>query len=119
MQSNDTLDDHQCPRVGTSDAQTETWLDIFAPDIALRLNKYAPGAQLKHKDIANLMNLCPFETIAHERISPWCGLFSEEEWASYEYHGDLYDYYGNGCAEFSTYCIHSTCCRVYAGMASH
>ncbi|OAX37444.1 acid phosphatase [Rhizopogon vinicolor AM-OR11-026] len=94
--SNDTLDDHQCPKVGTSDAQTDTWLDVFAPEIAHRLNKYAPGAHLKHKDIANLMSLCPFDTIAHERISPWCGLFTEEEWASYEYYGDLYDYYGNG-----------------------
>ncbi|KAG0695990.1 histidine phosphatase superfamily [Suillus ampliporus] len=94
--SNDTLDDHQCPKIGTSDAQTGTWLDVFAPEIADRLNQYAPGAHLKNSDIENLMSLCPFETVAHEQISPWCALFTEEEWASYEYDGDLYDYYGNG-----------------------
>ena len=74
-------------------------MDVFAPEIADRLNKYAPGAHLKHRDIANLMSLCPFETVAYERNSPWCGLFTEEEWASYEYYGDLDDYYGNGCAD--------------------
>ena len=99
LQWNDTLDDHQCPNAGTSDTQTGIWLDVFAPEIADRLNKYAPGAHLKHRDIANLMSLCPFETVAYERNSPWCGLFTEEEWASYEYYGDLDDYYGNGCAD--------------------
>ncbi|KAG1743645.1 histidine phosphatase superfamily [Suillus paluster] len=94
--SNDTLDDHQCPNIGTSDDQTKTWLDVFAPEIRDRLNHYAPGADLKKKDVENLMSLCPFETVAYEQISPWCALFTEEEWASYEYHGDLYDYYGNG-----------------------
>ncbi|KAG1743648.1 histidine phosphatase superfamily [Suillus paluster] len=94
--SNDTLDDNMCPNVGTSDDQTKTWLDVFAPEIRDRLNHYAPGADLKKKDVENLMSLCPFETVAYEQISPWCALFTEEEWASYEYHGDLYDYYGNG-----------------------
>ncbi|KIJ69724.1 hypothetical protein HYDPIDRAFT_22894 [Hydnomerulius pinastri MD-312] len=94
--SNDTLDDKMCPKVGTSALETKNWVDVFAPDIADRINHNAPGAKLKNTDIANLMSLCPFDTVAYEAPSPWCTLFTSDEWKSYEYYGDLNDYYGNG-----------------------
>jgi hypothetical protein len=43
--------------------------------IAYEPNRYAHGAHLKHRDIPNLMSLCRFETVAYEHNSPWCGLF--------------------------------------------
>lgn len=85
-----------CPRVGKSTKATKAWEDVFAPAIAKRINAAAPRANLKNTDIVNLMSLCPFDTVAHEAPSPWCDLFTSDEWASYEYHGDLTDYYGNG-----------------------
>ncbi|KIK96092.1 hypothetical protein PAXRUDRAFT_826324 [Paxillus rubicundulus Ve08.2h10] len=94
--TNDTLDDKMCPQVGSSAKETGNWVDSFAPTIASRINSEAPGAKLKKKDIVNLMSLCPFDTVAHEAPSPWCNLFTSDEWASYEYYGDLTDYYGNG-----------------------
>ncbi|KIJ13338.1 hypothetical protein PAXINDRAFT_170613 [Paxillus involutus ATCC 200175] len=94
--TNDTLDDKMCPQVGSSAQETGDWVDVFAPTIADRINSEAPGAKLKKKDIVNLMSLCPFDTVAYEAPSPWCNLFTSDEWASYEYYGDLTDYYGNG-----------------------
>ncbi|KAG6373929.1 histidine phosphatase superfamily [Boletus reticuloceps] len=85
-----------CPQVGTSSHATNAWVNVFAPAITDRIKSAAPGAKLKKTDIVNLMSLCPFDTIAHEAPSPWCDLFTLEEWASYEYYGDLTDYYGNG-----------------------
>ncbi|KAF8837295.1 acid phosphatase [Paxillus ammoniavirescens] len=94
--TNDTLDDKMCPQVGSSAQETGDWVDVFAPTIADRINSEAPGAKLKKKDIVNLMSLCPFDTVAYEAPSPWCDIFTSDEWASYEYYGDLTDYYGNG-----------------------
>ncbi|KIJ69718.1 hypothetical protein HYDPIDRAFT_78145 [Hydnomerulius pinastri MD-312] len=94
--TNDTLDDNMCPNDGSSSDYTEEWVDVYAPSIADRINAAAPGADLSNDDIANLMTLCPFETVAYEAPSPWCDLFTMDEWASYEYYGDLTDYYGNG-----------------------
>ncbi|KAH7923636.1 acid phosphatase [Leucogyrophana mollusca] len=94
--TNDTLDDNMCPNVGTSDDETTDWADVFAPAIADRINAAAPGASLSNSDIVNLMMLCPFETVANEAPSPFCDLFTLDEFNSYEYYGDLTDYYGNG-----------------------
>ena len=42
------------------------------------------------------MALCPFETIAMERPSPFCDLFTPEEWEYLEYFGDVEKYYKTG-----------------------
>ncbi|TFK46995.1 acid phosphatase [Heliocybe sulcata] len=93
---NDTLDDSMCTNAGNSDAQTDQWLSVFAPNITSRLNAAAPGANLTDTDTYNLMSLCPFETVAKEQVSEFCGLFSDEEWSGFQYMGDLDKYYGTG-----------------------
>ena len=85
-----------CPAAGSSSQETTAWADVFTPEIVNRLNSEAPGANLQTTDIVNLMALCPFDTVAKEEPSPWCNLFNSTEFASYEYYGDLSDYYGNG-----------------------
>ncbi len=37
------------------------------------------------------MDLCPFDTIDDEdaRLSPFCGLFTEDEWLAYDYYQSL------------------------------
>ena len=42
------------------------------------------------------MSLCPFETLAKEKKSPFCDLFSLDELDGYEYEQDLSKYYGTG-----------------------
>lgn len=86
-----------CPNAGSSDEQDSQWINVFAPSIAARINAAAPGANLSASDAVNLMALCAFETIAKESASHFCALFSQAEWDSYEYYGDLDKYYGTGC----------------------
>ncbi|KAK4197279.1 putative 3-phytase A precursor [Triangularia verruculosa] len=82
--------------VGDS-AQT-IYLSTFAPPIAARINANLPGVNLTDQDIISLMDLCPFDTVASPTgvLSPFCGLFTEEEWKFYDYYESLGKYYGYG-----------------------
>ncbi|KAJ7581514.1 acid phosphatase [Mycena floridula] len=99
---NDTLDDHGCPNIGSSDPQTNAWLARYAPAVAARLNKKA-GVNLNFTDIDvyNLISMCPFHTVAATEtlvtsLSPFCSLFDAEDFRDFEYSGDLDKYYGTG-----------------------
>ncbi|GJJ06963.1 hypothetical protein Clacol_001160 [Clathrus columnatus] len=93
---NDTLDDKMCPNAGDSDTQTEQWQDVFAPAIVERFQKVLPGSTLTNADIPNLIALCAFDTLYKEVQSPWCGLFTLEDYWDYEYYGALDKYYNTG-----------------------
>jgi hypothetical protein len=96
FQGNLTLDDNMCPKAGNGDAESKSWLDIYAPPIKKRLNSAAPGAKLSDKDIYNLMSLCAFHTQSTMAPSPFCGLFTLEEFSGFEYFGDVDKFYTNG-----------------------
>lgn len=68
-------------------AQTE-WADLFAAPIRDRLNHEMPGANLSTIQTIYMMDLCPFNTVASDigAVSPFCSLFSEEEWHEYNYY---------------------------------
>ncbi|MCJ1472434.1 hypothetical protein MMC13_001082 [Lambiella insularis] len=74
------------------------WLQIFATPITARLNKELSGANLTAAETIHFMDLCPFETVASPtgQISPFCNLFSEEEWRQYDYYQSLGKFYGYG-----------------------
>jgi hypothetical protein len=76
-------------------AQAE-WASIFTPHITARLNKNLPGANLTTAQTIDMMDLCPFNTVADVlgRISPFCNLFTQDEWMSYDYYQSLGKYYG-------------------------
>lgn len=66
------------------------WLSVFAPPITRRLNGVLPGANLTNSDIVNLMSLCGFDTAAKNGApSPWCNVFTPQEWKSNQYYYDL------------------------------
>lgn len=79
------------------DAQAK-WVAVFAPAILKRLNTDLPGANLSKSDVISFMDLCPFETVASPTgaISPFCDLFTEDEWKQYDYYETLGKYYGCG-----------------------
>jgi hypothetical protein len=85
-----------CPNSGNGDAESEEWLEIFAPPITRRLNSAAPGAKLTDEDTHSLMSLCTFHSQAAMAPSPFCGLFATEEFRGYEYHADISKFYSNG-----------------------
>lgn len=94
-----TLDDGMCPNAKEG-KESKTWLKIYAGSIEKRLNAAAPGAHLKEKDTHSLMSLCAFHSQALMAPSPFCGLFSAEEFTEYSYHSDLAKFYTNGSAYF-------------------
>jgi hypothetical protein len=71
-----------------ADAAQEEWANIFAVPIRDRLNDDLPGANLSTIQTIYMMDLCPFNTVASDTgaISPFCSLFSEEEWLQYNYY---------------------------------
>ena len=85
-----------CPASHSSKDEMKAFIDVAAQHIADRLNSAAPGANLDPQDAYALMHLCPFETLAKERPSPFCPLFSKEDFAIYEYAGDLEKFYNTG-----------------------
>ncbi|KAI5983106.1 phytase [Pisolithus albus] len=94
--ANNTLDDSMCPNAHSLTEVPDAWRDTFAPAIAARFNKAAPGADLDAEDVVNLMPLCAFETIFHRATSPLCNLFAFEEFEAHEYYSDLSRYYKTG-----------------------
>ncbi|TAQ90251.1 hypothetical protein B7494_g1414 [Chlorociboria aeruginascens] len=100
--SNNTLDHGLCTSFEEGydstigDTAQATWVSIFALTITARLNKNLPGANLSHSDTIYMMDLCPFDTVASELgiVSPFCSLFTDSEWESYDYYQSLGKYYG-------------------------
>jgi len=98
---NNTLSHSTCPAFENAspswnDSAEAVWARIFVPPIQSRLNTALPGANLDIPDTINLMDLCPFETIASPtgQISPICNLFTPLEWKQYDYYQSLNKYYG-------------------------
>lgn len=69
------------------EAQAE-WADIFAAPIRDRFNDNLPGANLSTIQTIYMMDLCPFNTVASDTgaISPFCDLFTDDEWHQYNYY---------------------------------
>lgn len=80
------------------DAKSE-FAKTFIPNIRKRLNKDLPGANLTETQTIYMMDLCPFNTVASidgSTISPFCYLFTKDEWKSYNYYQTLDKFYGHG-----------------------
>jgi hypothetical protein len=57
-------------------------------DTVERLKPMMPGFNLTVTDVLAMLDLCAYETVALG-YSSFCGVFSEDEWAKYEYSYDL------------------------------
>jgi hypothetical protein len=98
---NNTLNHRLCTAFENTRPGVEAqgiWLNLFAPPITARLNKNLPGANLADYDAVQIMDLCPFDTVASPNgsVSPFCRLFSEPEWHDYAYYQSLGKWYGYG-----------------------
>lgn len=94
--SHGTCDAFEDDRAEWSDSAEAVWANIFVPPITRRLNAALTGANLSTIDTINLMDLCPFETIASVTgaLSPICNIFTPLEWTQYDYYQTLNKYYG-------------------------
>lgn len=102
--SNNTLDHGLCtafedgPDAEIGDNAQSAWMDVFTRNITARLNANLPGANLSATETVYLMDLCPFNTMADARgrVSEFCGLFTPDEWRSYDYLQSVGKFYGYG-----------------------
>ena len=85
-----------CPAVVNTKTQVNGFIDIAIKGVAARLNSSAPGANLTAQDGYVIMHPCPFDTVAKEAVSVFCGLFSEQDFEIYKYAGDLEKFYNTG-----------------------
>jgi len=97
---NNTLSHSTCPafevRHSWSNSAEAVWAGIFVPPIQQRLRADLDDIEISIPDTISLMDLCPFDTIASKygTLSPFCDLFTEDEWRQYDYYQALNKYYG-------------------------
>ncbi|KAI3399659.1 hypothetical protein diail_6007 [Diaporthe ilicicola] len=99
---NNTLNHELCtafedgPDSEIKDNAKSIWMDVFTRNITARLNANLPGANLSAIDTISMMDLCPFNTVAdvNGKLSAFCGLFTADEWKSYDYLQTLDKWYG-------------------------
>lgn len=79
-------------------AAQKNFASIFLPPITARLNADLAPVVLSATETIYIMDLCPFNTVASPigAISPFCNLFSRDEWRQYDYYQTLGKYYGYG-----------------------
>ncbi|KAH7401277.1 histidine phosphatase superfamily [Pyrenochaeta sp. MPI-SDFR-AT-0127] len=100
-QWNNTLSHDICPAFeggpshGLGDRAQQIWASHFVPPIQERVNS-ALGTSLSARSIVYLMDMCPFDTLAHPaaKMSEFCPLFTEKEWHAYDYFQTLGKFYG-------------------------
>lgn len=102
-QFNNTLDHGSCPKFEDSTLGLtikQNYTDVFAPAIRERLEADIPGITLSNTDVTYLMDICAFDTVARtpqaSELSPFCNLFTNDEWPNYNYLLSLEKYYSYG-----------------------
>jgi len=71
------------------------WQPLFAQPIIERLTPLSGGVLLTPVDIYSMMEMCGFEILARG-YSPWCAVFTQDEWLQFEYARDLLHFYRAG-----------------------
>lgn len=101
--ANNSLNHNTCPFFEASrlgDEALGRFTAIFAPPIKRRVEANLPGVQLRNEEVPYLMDLCAFDTVSATPDgsvqSAFCDLFTEPEWAEYDYLQSLGKYYGFG-----------------------
>ena len=76
---------------------TQLWKyrDTYLPAIATRLHKENSAIRFGMEEVYVMQEMCGFETLARGS-SPWCGVFSHDEWKNFEYARDVLHFYRTG-----------------------
>ena len=72
------------------------WQGTFTQPIIKRLSGSKSATKLTPLDIYGMMEMCGFEMLVRDGLSPWCGLFTTDEWLKFEYARDLLHFYRAG-----------------------
>ncbi|KAI5238030.1 phosphoglycerate mutase-like protein [Aureobasidium subglaciale] len=74
---------------------SEEWMKVFMPAIIQRLSQHNPKLKLNFHDIHAMESFCGFDLMVRGS-SPWCNVFTHDEWRDLEYARDLSQYYRHG-----------------------
>ncbi|PPQ62978.1 hypothetical protein CVT24_006084, partial [Panaeolus cyanescens] len=81
--------------------QATKWAQKYLQPTLKRLSPLIKGYTLQLADLIDMQQLCAYETVSLG-FSDFCGVFTEDEWKSFEYFWDLMFWYGNGPGNPST-----------------
>lgn len=73
----------------------DAFRETYEPAISDRLAKENPDFPLTDDEVFTMQVMCGFEIIA-KGSSPWCDVFTEEDWENFEYARDVIHYYRSG-----------------------
>ena len=76
-------------------SQMHIWMDMFTGPIIQRLEGQNAGISLEPMEVYSMMDICGFEILARGD-SPWCDVFTHEEWLDFEYARDVLHFYRSG-----------------------
>jgi acid phosphatase len=83
-----TLPQESCDDFDTTlgSDEEDTFINTYAPAVAARLNGLAaPSFNWTASDVFAAQTLCGYDVVIRNYSSPFCSLFSESEWLSWEY----------------------------------
>ncbi|KAJ6617660.1 histidine phosphatase superfamily [Mycena sp. CBHHK59/15] len=90
----------QCPNANNAIAnfgqvQALKWVSVYLVKAQKQLQPFITGLLLSSSILVAIQQLCAYETVSLG-YSPFCDLFTEEEWLGYSYLNDLLFWYGYG-----------------------
>lgn len=94
----DTCHAYQCDKeLGRGHGYKQLWKfrDTYLPDISARLHSQNPSLRFTNSEVYSMQEMCGFETLARGS-SPWCDVFTHEDWLNFEYARDVLHYYRTG-----------------------
>ena len=71
------------------------WQANFTAPIARRLTSENPSLDFSSLEIYSMMEMCGFEILVRG-LSPWCDVFTKDEWLDFEFGRDLLHFYRAG-----------------------
>ncbi|KAL8873292.1 MAG: hypothetical protein Q9174_001221, partial [Haloplaca sp. 1 TL-2023] len=75
--------------------QLEKFRSTYLPAISARFRKQNPGIEFSNGEIYSMQEMCGFEILVRGS-SPWCDVFTHEEWRDFEYARDVIHFYRAG-----------------------
>jgi hypothetical protein len=79
----------------TGSKEAKTWLQHYTKPILEKFNSKIVNLNFSSNDILAMQELCGYETVIRG-YSPFCRLFTTEEWICFEYYFDIKYYYELG-----------------------
>ncbi|KAL8910838.1 MAG: hypothetical protein Q9172_007780, partial [Xanthocarpia lactea] len=75
--------------------QLTKFRSTYLPAISARFQAQNPGIQFTDGEIYSMQEMCGFEILVRG-TSPWCNVFSHDDWLDFEYARDVIHYYRAG-----------------------